>query len=54
MKQEKKKRKYYRKCGVCDERDEQSEMITDNNSLNSWICEDCYDEKHLDYEIEEF
>lgn len=48
------RRKYYRKCGVCDERHEQSEMIRDNNSPNGWICEDCYQEEHPDYGIEEF
>lgn len=48
------RRKYYRKCGVCGERHEQSEMIRDNNSPNGWICEDCYHEEYPDYEIEEF
>lgn len=37
----KKKRKYYRKCGVCGERYEQSEMIRTNNSPNGWLCWDC-------------
>ena len=30
----KKKRKYYRKCGVCGERHEQSEMLRTINSPN--------------------
>ena len=36
-----KKRKYYRKCGVCGFRHEQSEMIRTNNSPNGWICIGC-------------
>lgn len=46
----KKKRKYFRKCGICGERHEQSEMIRDNGSPNGWICEYCY---HKAYEYEE-
>ena len=49
-----KKRKYYRKCGVCNEQHEQSEMIRTENSPNGWICKDCYYEKHLEYEIDEW
>lgn len=47
----KKKRKYFRKCGVCGKRYEQSEMIRDNGSPNGWICNDCYDENHEHEEI---
>jgi predicted RNA-binding protein YlxR (DUF448 family) len=42
----KKIRKYYRKCGVCGERHEQSEMIRTNNSPNGWICFDCHNAEH--------
>ena len=37
----KRKRKYYRKCGVWGCRHEQSEMIRTDNSPNGWICVDC-------------
>jgi len=47
---QKKKRKYYRKCGVCGERYEQSEMIRTNNSPNGWLCFDCHNAKHPEYE----
>lgn len=36
-----KKRKYNRKCGICGERYEQSEMLRTNNSPNGWLCWDC-------------
>lgn len=49
-KQNKKKRKYYRKCGICGERLEQSEMIRTNDSPNGWLCFDCYNAKHPEYE----
>lgn len=37
-----KKRKYFRKCGCCGERYEQSEMIRTDDSPNGWMCEECY------------
>ena len=46
---DKKKRKYYRKCGVCGERYEQSEMIRTNNSPNGWLCWDYHNIKHPEY-----
>jgi len=46
----KKIRKYYRKCGVCGERHEQSEMIRTNNSPNGWICFDCHNAEYPEYE----
>lgn len=46
----KKKRKYYRKCGVCGERYEQSEMIRTNNSPNGWLCFDCHNTEHPEYD----
>ncbi len=49
-----KKRKYYRKCGVCGERHEQREMIRTNESPNGWICRDCYFNEHPEYEIDEW
>lgn len=47
---QKKKRKYYRKCGICGERFEQSEMIRTNGSPNGWLCWDCHSIKHPEYE----
>lgn len=46
----KKKRKYYRKCGICGKRQEQSEMIRCIESPNGWLCVDCYAAKHIEYE----
>jgi predicted RNA-binding protein YlxR (DUF448 family) len=46
----KKKRKYYRKCGVCGERHEQSEMLRTINSPNGWLCFDCHFAEHPEYE----
>lgn len=51
---DKKRRKYFRKCGVCGERYEQSEMIRDNGSPNGWICVECYKEEHIEDEVEEW
>lgn len=48
------KRKYYRKCGCCGERHEQSEMIRTDNSPNGWICVDCQNKEHPEYEIDEW
>ena len=50
----KKKRKYYRKCGVCGERQGQSEMIRTDESPNGWICEECYRGIYPELEIEEW
>lgn len=49
-----KKRKYFRKCGICGERNEQKEMIRSNESPNGWICFDCYKDEHPEEEIEEW
>ena len=38
------KRKYYRRCGNCGKRLEQSEMIRTDLSDNGWLCRECYDE----------
>lgn len=45
-----KKRKYYRKCGICGERYEQSEMVRDECSSTGWICCDCCMGVHPEYE----
>lgn len=47
-----KKRKYYRKCGICGERHEQSDMIRTIESPNGWLCEECYSDNHIEYGIE--
>ena len=54
MKEVKKKRKYYRKCGICGERHEQSEMIRTDNSPNGWICFDCHNAEYPEYDIDEW
>ena len=46
----KKKRKYFRKCGVCGERHEQSDMIRTACSPNGWICLDCHRAEHPEYD----
>lgn len=46
------KRKYIRKCGICNNRQEQSKMIRDNGSPNGWICKDCYYDEHWEDECE--
>ena len=54
MKQEKKKRKYFRKCGICGERYEQSEMIRTYESPNGWMCLDCHNIEFPEYDTDEF
>ena len=45
-----KKRNYYRICGVCGKRFEQSEGTRDDGSDTGWICDECHDELHPEYE----
>ena len=52
MNKPKKKRKYFRKCGVCGDRYEQSEMIRTYKSPNGWICTECQQKIHPECEIE--
>lgn len=47
------KRKYFRKCGVCGERHEQSEMIRDSCSPSGWICLHCHVDKHTELYVDE-
>lgn len=47
---EKKMRKYYRRCGICGERHEQSEMERNEASPTGWICGDCCMGIHPEYE----
>lgn len=49
----KKVRKYYRKCGKCGERFEQSEMVRDYGSPSGWLCMDCHMDVHTEYYIED-
>jgi NAD-dependent SIR2 family protein deacetylase len=41
-----KKRKYYRKCGECGNRQEQSYMVRvkPEYSDNGWLCRECYED----------
>lgn len=48
-----KKRKYYRKCGICGERFEQSDMVRDYGSETGWLYVDCHMAQHLDYDEED-
>lgn len=48
--EKKPKRKYYRKCGICGERFEQSEMVRDEGSETGWLCVDCHIKEHLENE----
>lgn len=48
-----KKRKYYRKCGICGERFEQSDMVRTDESPNGWLCVDCHMAQHLEYDEED-
>lgn len=50
----KKKRKYYRKCGICGERHEQSEMVRTDCSPSGWICLNCHSAEHPEYDIDEW
>lgn len=36
------KRKYFRKCGYCGRRLEQSHMIRTDIVRNGWLCKECY------------
>lgn len=48
------KRKYYRVCGICEEKDEQTQMIRTEASPNGWLCFECYHKEHPEYSEEEF
>jgi len=48
------KRKYYRRCGICGDRDEQSNMYRDDGSPNGWLCLSCFEGKHIDHWVEEW
>ena len=39
-----KKRKYFRKCGFCGSRHEQSDMVRTDHSPNGWICRECLED----------
>ena len=45
-----KERKYYRICGICGKRFEQSDGVRDDGSDTGWICDECHDELHPEYE----
>ena len=50
----KKKREYYRKCGICGGRFNQKDMVRDYGSSSDWICDDCFHNLHIEYDIEEW
>ena len=49
----KRARKYYRKCGVCGARYEQSDMYRDEGSMSGWLCPQCFVAKHIEYFLED-
>ena len=55
-----KKRKYYRKCGSCGVRDEQSNMVRVSSEYadNGWLCKECNEIidrlNDIDYDLDEF
>ena len=51
---DRKRRKYYRKCGCCGERHEQNDMKRTDMAPGGWICLDCYLSMHPEFEIEEW
>ena len=53
-KEKKRKREYFRKCGVCGRRFNQKDMIRDDCSDNGWICTDCHNDEYHDEEIGDF
>lgn len=46
------KRKYFRKCGCCGARYEQSDLIRTYKSPNGWLCHECYRNQHPEEDIE--
>lgn len=50
----KKKRKYFRKCGICGERLEQSKMVRTDDSPNGWLCHPCNIDIHATWYRDEF
>lgn len=45
-------RKYFRVCGICGEKHEQSEMIRTDESPNGWMCQECAE--YEDFDDDEF
>ena len=37
------KKKYFRRCGCCGDKIEQSGIIRNERSPNGWLCKDCYE-----------
>lgn len=50
----KKKRKYTRKCGVCGMHHEQSDMARNDGSPTGWLCFECYKMLHPEMDLEEW
>ena len=46
-------RKYYRACGICGERCDQSDMVRTDESPTGWLCVDCHMAQHLEYDEED-
>ena len=48
QKHEPRNRKYFRVCGICGEKHEQSEMIRTDESPNGWMCQECAEYEDFD------
>ena len=49
-----KKRKYCRKCPICGERVEQSNMVRCTDVSSGWMCDTCFSIEHPEYAIDEW
>lgn len=37
-------------CGICGKRFDQADGVRDDGSDTGWICDECHDELHPEYE----
>ena len=43
-----KQREYFRKCGICGQRDEQGNMVRTYDVDNGWCCRSCWGTIHAE------
>lgn len=41
--------KFFRVCGLCGEKYQQSAMIRNKKSSTGWVCRDCFEDENSDY-----